>query len=246
MIQLFAGYDLRESIGYHAFCQSVIDTCSEPVSIAPLSLKQLEKFYQAGQRDGTNEFIYSRFLVPYLMGYKGWAIFVDGADMIVKGDLAELYAMRNGNMAVQVVKHNYKTKNPRKYVGTGMEARNDDYPMKNASSVMLINCGHPAWAKVTPDFVAEQPGSVLHRFAFMDDVLVGDLPIEWNWLSQEHGVNEQAKLVHFSIGVPGFTHYNECDMSNDWHIAHHRMNWACNDKDEHPPAAWKNYVPAVY
>lgn len=226
MINIFAGYDLRESVGYHAFCQSVIDTCTEPVSIAPLSLKQLETFYKAGQRDGTNEFIYSRFLVPYLMGYKGWAIFVDGADMIVKGDLAELYALRDGNKAVMVVKHDYKTKNPRKYVGTGMESRNDDYPKKNWSSVMLINCGHPAWKKVDPDFVAEQPGSVLHRFAFMDDVLVGELPSDWNHLADELGVNPGAKLLHWTAGSPAFPYYSNACHADYFRKAHARANHA--------------------
>lgn len=228
MIQVFAGYDLRESVGYHAFCQSVIDTCSMPVSIAPLSLNQLQDYYTAGQRDGTNEFIYSRFLIPFLMGYKGWALFVDGADMIVKGDLAELWAMRDGNKAVQVVKHDYKTKNPKKYVGTAMEARNADYGRKNWSSVMLINCAHPAWGKVSPSFVAEQPGSVLHRFAFMDDVLVGELPIEWNWLSQEYGINPDAKLVHYTVGIPAFKHYEATEHADWWRKAHERAVYAAS------------------
>src|SRR5690606_36000298 len=96
--------------------------------------------YRGGQRDGTNAFIYSRFLIPYLQNYKGWALFVDGADMIVKGDLAELWALRDKAKAVQVVKHDYRTKHPRKYVGTQMEADNRDYPCKNWSSVMVINC----------------------------------------------------------------------------------------------------------
>lgn len=226
MIQIFAGYDLRESVGYHAFCQSVIDTCTMPVSIAPLSLNQLRDYYTAGQRDGTNEFIYSRFLIPFLMGYKGWALFVDGADMIVKGDLAELWAMRDGNKAVQVVKHNYKTKNPKKYVGTAMEARNADYGRKNWSSVMLINCAHPAWGKVSPSFVAEQPGSVLHRFAFMDDALVGDLPIEWNWLADELGVNPDAKLLHWTAGSPAFPFYSNAVHADHFRKAHERANHA--------------------
>lgn len=223
MIRVFAGYDPRESAGYHTFCQSVIDTCSKPVSIAPLSLKQVKGVYGQGQRDGTNEFIYTRFLIPYLCGYEGWALFVDGADMICKGDLAELWALRDTFTAVQVVKHDYKTRHPKKYVGTRMESGNADYPAKNWSSVMLINCAHPEWRIVTPSFVADTPGSVLHRFSFMDPTWVGDLPKEWNWLPQEHGDNPDAKLIHYTAGVPGFHHYKDTEMASDWWAAHKRM-----------------------
>jgi hypothetical protein len=56
MIRLFAGYDPREAVGYHVFCQSLIERTSEPVAITPL---------YGTQRDGTNAFTYQRFLVPY-------------------------------------------------------------------------------------------------------------------------------------------------------------------------------------
>jgi hypothetical protein len=36
MIRIFAGYDPREAIGYHVFCQSLIERTSEPVAITPL------------------------------------------------------------------------------------------------------------------------------------------------------------------------------------------------------------------
>lgn len=225
MIQVFAGYDLRESAGYHAFCQSVIDTCTEPVSIAPISLKQFKRFYREGQRDGTNEFIYSRFLVPYLMGYSGWALFVDGADMVCRGDLSELWALRDPTKAVQVVKHEYLTQHPRKYIGTGMEADNADYEKKNWSSVMLINCGHPEWRQVDPAYVARSPGWVLHRFGWMQDRYVGELPMEWNWLSQEYGVNPQAKLVHYTVGIPAFKHYENTEHADWWRKAHERATY---------------------
>ena len=216
MIHVFAGFDEREAIGYHTFCASVIKHCSEPVSIAPLGLQSLQKVYGGGQRDGTNAFIYSRFLIPFLQGYKGWALFVDGSDMLAKADIAELWALRDPFKAVQVVKHDYKTKHPRKYVGTDMEAANADYPCKNWSSVMLINCEHYAWRQMTPEAVETLPGSYLHRFQFIDPRYVGELPIEWNWLCQEHGENPDAKLLHFSIGIPSFDAYKDSPHAADW------------------------------
>jgi len=114
MINLYVGFDEREEIGFHTFCSSVIHHATEPVSIMPLHLQCLSKLYDGGHRDGTNAFIYSRFLIPYIQGFNGTAIFMDGSDMLCKADIAELWAMRNPFVAVQVVPHDYKTKHPQK------------------------------------------------------------------------------------------------------------------------------------
>lgn len=206
-IQLFTGYDPRESIGWHVFAQSVIDR-KELVSITAL---------QGQQRDGTNAFTYERFLVPYYCGFSGWAIFADGSDMLLRSDLSELWAMRDPFKAVQVVRHDYKTKHPRKYVGTEMEAHNGDYPRKNWSSLILWNCGHFHNRCLTPDFVAEKAGSFLHRFDWLLDDRIGPLPKEWNWLADEYGGNEQAKLLHYTAGIPGFETYKAAPMAEEWH-----------------------------
>lgn len=227
MINVFAGFDEREAVGYHTFCASVIEHCTAPVSIAPLNLKALEKVYHGGQRDGTNAFIYSRFLIPYLQGFRGWALFVDGADMIVKDDLAKLWALRDPWKAVQVVKHDYKTRHSRKYIGTPMEAENADYPCKNWSSVMLINCAHYGWRKLTPDVIETVAGAYLHRFQFLEGRYVGDLPAEWNWLADEYGRNDEAKLLHWTAGIPAWPHYKDAPHAVDWFHAHAKVNHAC-------------------
>lgn len=218
MIQIFAGYDEREAVGYHTFCQSVLANASEPISIAPLHLPLFRKFYSEGQRDGSNAFIYSRFLIPYLMGYKGWAIFADGSDMLCRGDIAELWAMRDVFKAVQVVQHDYRTTRPVKYIGTPLETKNEDYPRKNWSSLMLINCGHERWAGITPAAVAKMTGAQLHRFDFIEDKFVGALHPEWNWLD-EYPANERAKILHYTTGIPAFEHYKDATGADEWNKA---------------------------
>ncbi len=224
MIQVYAGFDEREEVGYHTFVASVIQHATAPVSIAPLSLKALNRVYAGTQRDGTNAFIYTRFLVPFLQKFTGMAIFVDGCDMVCKADIHELASLFDPYKAVQVVKHDYKTKHARKYVGTSMEADNQDYPKKNWSSVMLINCAHYAWRKFTPEYVAKTPGSVLHRLEFIEDRFVGELPQEWNWLADEYGPNDKAKLIHWTAGIPGFDSYINAPMAEDWFDANTRVN----------------------
>jgi len=171
--------------------------------------------YEETHTDGSNAFIYSRFLVPHLMGFKDWAIFCDG-DMLCRGDILDLWDMRDEHMAVQVVKHDYRTKHKRKYVGTSMETINPDYPRKNWSSVILWNCGHPANRVLTPSYVMTATGKQLHRFEHLMDDEIGELPPEWNWLVTEQPYNAEAKLVHYTLGVPAIEAYRDCDYAQEW------------------------------
>ena len=212
VIPVFIGYDPREAIAYHTCVNSIIRNSSQPVSILPLSLNLFKEFYNNTGKDGSNQFIYSRFLVPYLMGFKGHAIFIDG-DMIVRGDLAELWNLRQTGKDVQVVKHDYVTKLNEKYLG----AKNENYPRKNWSSVILWNCGSFPNRKLTPEFVERATGAELHRFTWIDDARIGELSQEWNWLPQEHGVNDQAKIIHWTLGTPCFHEYALDEMADVWH-----------------------------
>ena len=216
MIPVFYGFDAREEIGAHVFCSSVLHQSSVPVALIPLHLPMFRGFYTSGQRDGTNAFTYARFLIPYLQLFRGWAIFCDGSDMILKDDIVELWALRDDYKAVMIVPHEYQTKHPRKYVGTEMEADNRDYPKKNWSSVMLINCSHFAWRQMTPDKVAAMSGAELHQFSWIPDEQIGALPLEWNWLADEYGANRDAKLLHWTAGIPAFPHYSNAPHAADW------------------------------
>jgi hypothetical protein len=173
--------------------------------------------YTETHTDGSNRFIYSRFLTPYLMNYQGWAVFADG-DMVCRADLSELWAMRDPDKAVMVVKHDYRTRQAVKYLGN----RNEDYPRKNWSSLILWNCAHPANRVLSPDFIAGRSGAFLHRFSWLEDAQVGELPIEWNWLAIEYPDSPQAKLIHYTLGTPCFRDYAESAMAEDWVAAHRR------------------------
>lgn len=210
-IPIFVGYDPREAIAYHTCANSIIRQASQPVAIIPLALN-LFTDYTETHTDGSNHFIYSRFLVPHLMNYTGHAIFIDG-DMIVRGDIAELWNMRQYNVDVQVVKHDYKTRMTEKYLGS----RNEDYPRKNWSSVILWNCQNPANKRLTPEFVEKATGAELHRFSWIRDERIGELPIEWNWLPDEFGANPDAKLLHYTLGTPCFAEFHDTPQGEEWH-----------------------------
>ena len=211
MINLYVGYDEREAIAYHVFCHSVIKNTSLPVKITPLVLSQLKEFNETHQ-DRSNDFVYSRFLTPYLNEFDGWAIFADG-DMICQADLKELIGMADPNKALMVVKHDYQTKASIKYLGN----INENYPRKNWSSVILWNCSHPKHKILTPEFVSNQTGKFLHRFSWLDDNDIGELPVEWNWLACEYEKNTDAKLIHYTLGSPCFKDYRDTDMAEIWY-----------------------------
>jgi len=212
MIPVYTGFDPREACVYHTFCQSVIEHASKPVMFIPLHQPMLNGF--DGQQDGTNAFIYSRYLVPYLNGFYGAAIFVDG-DMLVNADINELIELFDPEYAVQVVKHDYRTRAQRKYIGSPIEAQNVNYPRKNWSSVVIWNCAHPANSLLTPEFVGEAGGAFLHRFEWLKDEQIGELPREWNHLELEYE-HEPAKLYHHTLGSPGFKYYSESPTAKDW------------------------------
>lgn len=222
IVRVYVGYDPVEAVAYHACCESIIRNSSKPVSITPVYLKHLNGYTETHK--GSNEFIHSRFLIPHMDHYNGFSIFLDG-DMIVTGDIAELWEMRDPTMAVQVVKHDYKTKYPKKYLGSA----NLDYECKNWSSVMIINSGSFPNRKLTPEYVMNASGKELHRFEWIEDRnRIGELPKEWNWLVSEYEKNPKAKLYHYTIGQPVFNpddvmNYQRQDHALEFHKYYQSM-----------------------
>jgi lipopolysaccharide biosynthesis glycosyltransferase len=211
MIPIFIGYDPKESIAFHICVNSIIQNTKQPVNIIPLSSNLLNN-YKEKHNDGSNEFIYNRFLVPHLMKFQGWAIFLDG-DMIVKDDISNLWNYKDETKDIMVVKHDYKTKNNVKYLNN----KNENYPRKNWSSVILWNCKKQSHKCLTPKFIENTKGSILHSFSWVKDNRIGSLPLEWNWLVEEYEENNKAKLLHYTLGTPSFIEYSNCSMASEWH-----------------------------
>lgn len=208
MIHLFCGHDQREAIGWHVFVHSVLGRTSAPVA--------LHRLDACGLPQGSNAFTLSRFLVPWLMGYKGHAIFADGADMLMLGDVAELDALYDDAYAVQVVQHHYATRNPRKYIGTAMECDNADYARKNWASLMLVNCAHWAWKGIDPAWLETAGKLEMLQFGPLHDSCIGSLPDRWNRLVDESQPVQGAALLHWTAGIPGLPHYADQPGAELW------------------------------
>jgi hypothetical protein len=218
-IQLFCGFDEREALGFHVFVASVLARATAPVAVHALNAR--------GMPVGSNAFTFSRFLVPWLMGFSGHAVFADACDMLMLGDIKELDALFDPSCAVQVVRHpSYSTKHPIKYIGTSLECPNRDYARKNWASVMLINCAHSYWSPLTPDTLAGCAGLSLLQFGGLGrekDSEIGALPNEWNRLVDEGQAVEGAKLLHWTAGMPGFHGYHNAPGAEQWRAQLDRM-----------------------
>lgn len=222
-IRLFIGYDPREAVAWHVLAHSVLARAGQPVSIAPLALRGLGSLMTRERSPlQSTDFAFSRFLTPYLAGYEGWALFMD-CDMLVRDDIATLWALRDDAYAVQVVKHDYTPGTETKLLGQ----KQSKYTKKNWSSVMLMNCAK--CTALTPDYVNTASGLELHRFDWLgDDTLIGELPLRWNFLVGEYDklpISEISNL-HFTLGCPYFAAYKDCDYAELWRQEREAMLYA--------------------
>jgi hypothetical protein len=212
VLRLYIGYDPKESVAFYTLAHSILRRSSVPVSITPLMRSQLSHLYWRvrGPTEST-EFSLTRFLVPALSDFTGWSLFMD-CDMLCRTDIAGLMAEieRQHDKAVLLCKHDYVPKTERKFLGNVQTK----YERKNWSSLMIFN--NERCRELSADYVNAASGLDLHRFKWLDDAQIGQLPLEWNWLVDEYPFRQDAKIVHFTIGGPYFDQYRACDYAEEW------------------------------
>lgn len=240
-MKVYVGWDSREDIAYQV-CKHSIVTRNENADVVPLKQQELResKIYT---RDvdtlASTEFTFTRFLVPHLANYKGWALFVD-CDFVFVEDIQKLFNLtHNQNYAVMVVQHEYFPKNTIKMDGKSQHV----YPRKNWSSLILFNCEHPSNAVLTPDLVNKSTGAFLHRFQWLKDEEIGCLSPEWNWLvgwyeEPKHG---KPKAIHYTEGGPWFPNYLNCPYGAVW--TEEKYKYLESVKNPPPPPSPYDSVP---
>ena len=131
-------------------------------------------------------------------------------DMLVTTDIHEVLQYYNENKAVSVCKHDYVPKTEMKATG-----KQTNYPKKNWSSFMLFN--NNLCKNLTPEYVNNATPMNLHRFMWTTEDLIGTIPLEWNWLCGEYEYKKNVNNIHYTLGVPCFEEYKDCDYSDLWH-----------------------------
>ncbi len=211
MINVFIGFDDRETAAFHVLSHSIHVNASQPVSITPIMLSQLKGVYLRERNPlQSTDFSFSRFLAPYLSNYQGWSIFMD-CDMVMTQDIAKLWALRDEKYAVMCVKHDHQPKEDVKF----LDAVQTKYQKKNWSSVMLFN--NARCMALTPDYVNKATGLELHQFKWLNaDNQIGEIPMAWNHLVGYNAPNPNAALIHFTEGGPYFEEYIDCEHADTW------------------------------
>lgn len=253
---IFIGYDSREKVAYDVLVQSICRKSSRQVMVmdsvkdflhtsfnfpclvvVPLKHHELRSMglfnrkwitREDGQRvdaiDGkpfSVEFSHSRFIVPHLQK-SGWALFMD-CDMLFTKDPCELDKFCDSKFAVHCVKHDHQ---PKETIKMDQQVQ-ESYPMKNWSSVVLWNCSHPKNRSITPDVVNSHPGSYLHRFSWLTEKDIGELPRKWNMLIgyYDDASTASAANIHYTLGSPFMDGYENCDRSDEWWSEYGRLMW---------------------
>ena len=214
-MKVFVGYDPREDIAYQV-CKHSILTKQPEADVRPLVQKELRDagwYKRPVDKLASTEFTFTRFLVPELANFKGWAVFMD-CDMILTTDIKELFDQADDKYAVMCVQHDYSPKEGMKMDGQ----KQTIYPRKNWSSVVLFNCAHPSNARLTQDMVndTELNGAYFHRFSWLKDEEIGELHHTWNYLVGVYDDIETPKLIHYTEGGPWFENYRHCEFSLRW------------------------------
>lgn len=244
---IWIGHDPREQDAFNVAVASIRARLSEPIEIFAVALPVLisRGLYQrpTSRRDGklwdhisdapmSTEFAISRFFVPELARLSfpepaDLALFMD-CDMLARADLNELFALADPDKAVQVVQHDYQPHETIKMDGQVQTS----YPRKNWSSVILWNLRHPANRMLTMGKLNSWAGRALHGFQWLQDQFIGALPAEWNHLVGVDAPNPDAKLAHFTLGVPSMEGYAASEHAHEW------FSYNAPAVQHHGPGRW--------
>lgn len=213
-MKVFVGYDTKQDIVYRVCRSSILKNIdAEVIPLKQQDLREQGIYIRDIDPLSSTEFTFTRFLIPHITNYQGWALFVD-CDFLFIENIANLFKLAKDEYAVMVVKHNYipiseiKMHNQKQML----------YPRKNWSSLILWNCSHASNRTLTKDIVNSQTGSYLHGFKWLNDCEIGEIDVEWNWLVNwyHNPVNGLPKAIHYTEGGPWLKEYEDCEYANLW------------------------------
>jgi hypothetical protein len=133
----------------------------------------------------------------------------------------------NPDHAVSVVKHNYVPTSSTKMGGKIQEL----YPKKNWSSLILWNNEHPKNTILTPEYINSVEPSTLHQFKWLEDNEIGEIPLQWNWLSGWYKEPEDGtpKAIHYTEGGPWMSSCENVPYAGIWMDEKRAMVYAKTD-----------------
>lgn len=199
-MRIFVGHDSRQPDNTRA-CVRSIERFGHTVELLDRAELAISCGYNR-EEDGSTEFTYTRFLVPYICRYNGVALFCD-SDFIWLVDPEELMGYFDIKKVVHCVQHDKMPVRSKQK----MEGKlNEYYPRKWWSSLMLFNCEHQYAKRLTPDSVNSLNAAALHRLGWASQA-IGELPVEYNYLVGYYTDDITPKALHFTDGTPMYETY---------------------------------------
>lgn len=155
------------------------------------------------KRVGLTQFTYARYVVPYLCNYEGYAVFID-ADMVCLTDVNELFEIaKNSDDSVHVVKSHMKFEWPSLMVFNNAKCKNLTLEHIEKDSPAKLE-----WAES-----------------------VGELPKEYNHLVGYDEPSPEAKIIHFTQGIPCWHETNTCEFAEEWEAEKQAALMTCTWKE---------------
>ena len=163
----------------------------------------------------------TRFLIPHLCEYTGWAVFVD-CNFLFQHDIRELFQEIDDNIAVHV------TQPP---------------DSKNNSSLVLFNCSHPDVMQLTPDMVNSQPTQWLNEFEWTEHI--EHLDNTWNWLVNYYNESDNGvpKALHYVDGGPWLPDHEKTEYGSQWTFAYYQRQKSIQPMA--PPSKFDTVSPEI-
>jgi hypothetical protein len=217
MFTIWIGYDSQFQSNISPLLESIRKYSNNRFTIKFLHLDKLSNIlYRDRDPKQSTDSAFTRWLVPYLANYQGWHLYMD-SDMMVRRSLDQLDNLIDDDKAVMVVKHSDQHAQTVKFNGHVQTA----YNRKNWSSLMLFNADR--CRALTLDYVNKASGLDLHQFKWTHETLIGELPLEWNWLVGEYPYKEEIYNIHFTEGGPYFKEYKNTKYANEWFKVYNNM-----------------------
>lgn len=205
-MKIYIGHDSRQPQNT-LVCMKSIKRFGHEVEV--IDRGEMQSIGYEREEDGSTEFTYTRFLTPLLADYRGVALFCD-SDFVWRKDPALVLPLI-GQAPVSCVKHLIKqVRENRKF----NEHRNEWYPKKWWSSMMVFNCAHKDCRNLTIESVNTKSAAYLHRMEWASEI--GRLDETFNYLVGYYGWNPDPVAVHFTDGTPLYQKYAQDDFAGDW------------------------------
>lgn len=230
-LQVYVGWDPRE-IKAHDVAVHSIKSRTSNADVHALKLSNIPELNRPVEWRGNlmwcpisdaplgSEFSISRFAIPFLT--KGWAVFMD-SDMVCLNDIWNIMEYADEKYAAMVVKHVHVPTEEEKARVAQIDRMQTGYSRKNWASVILWNCNHEANRRLTWDMLNTLPGRDLHRFCWLADDEIGELPQSWNYLVDVNEPSDDINIAHYTLGGPWVKNWAPRESDRIWNEANEAM-----------------------